>query len=52
VAILWGKRRQNLLFFVFDFVLKRKPLRQFYGCRGGKKMRKVAEKRLEAFLYV
>jgi hypothetical protein len=43
VAILWGKRPQNLLFFVSDFVLKRKTLRQFYECRGGKELSKVAD---------
>jgi hypothetical protein len=43
-AILWGKRPQNLLFFVSDFVLKRKTLRQFYECRSGKELSKVALK--------
>jgi len=42
VAMLWGKRPQNLLFFVYDFVLKRCLSRQDYGCRGGREMSKVA----------
>jgi hypothetical protein len=50
VAILWGKRPQNLLLFVSDFVLKRNTLRQFYECRDGTEMSKVAIAWLEAFL--
>jgi hypothetical protein len=37
-----GEETAKSPFFVSDFVLKRKTLRQCYECRGGKEMSKVA----------